>query len=112
MVDASGRVRDGEQPVGVGCDRRGGWAEETRGRNRDGVYKQERQRRTLRVRLLARDGAKVCTSGMSSVWEWHSVENNIARATSRAVHLAGVKRVRRRALVLETAAGAAGCSLG
>ncbi|KAJ7810202.1 hypothetical protein B0H13DRAFT_1927462 [Mycena leptocephala] len=67
-----------------------GWAGESRGaRGRDGgsVYGQERQHRMLRVRLVARDGAKVYASVVSSARAWHSVENDIAPATSRAVHM-------------------------
>jgi hypothetical protein len=70
-----------------------GWAEENRGaRSRDvdrgGIYKQERQRRMLRV-PLARDGAKVCVGVVPSVWEWHSAENDIVLVTLHAVHPAG-----------------------
>jgi hypothetical protein len=43
----------------------------------------------LRVRLVARDEAKVCAGGVSSMWEWHSVENVRAPVTLHAVHPAG-----------------------
>jgi hypothetical protein len=47
----------------------------------------------LRVRLVARDGAKVCGGGVVlSVWVWHSVENDIGRLgrrRSRGAHPAG-----------------------
>jgi hypothetical protein len=72
----------------------------------------------LHVRLVVRDGAKVCGGVVLCVWVWHGVENDIGfgatsqlRSTFSGVLWSGYvgsRRIARSVLVLETAAGAAG----